>query len=49
MDKNWMKETNRLGKRYIEGVKQFLNKARGFVDSKNQIRCPCLQCRNVYF
>ncbi|KAB1212966.1 hypothetical protein CJ030_MR5G005112 [Morella rubra] len=49
MDKSWMNETNQFGKRYLEGVKQFMILTRGCLDDKNEMRCPCRWCMNVYF
>uniref|UniRef100_A0A2N9GAQ5 Transposase-associated domain-containing protein n=1 Tax=Fagus sylvatica TaxID=28930 RepID=A0A2N9GAQ5_FAGSY len=49
MDKSWMHETNRLGNRYAEGVKEFISMARNHADGRNRIKCPCRNCTNRYY
>ena len=49
MDKSWMHETNRLGNRYAEGVKEFISMARNHADGRNRIKCPCHSCTNRYY
>ncbi|KAK9148246.1 hypothetical protein Scep_007003 [Stephania cephalantha] len=46
MDKSWMSETNRLSKRYVDGVNLFLEFARAHTGSE-VIRCPCRECLNI--
>ena len=48
MDKRWMHETNRTNTLYSEGVKQFINMARGHADRVGRIKCPCCKCTNRY-
>ena len=48
MDKSWMHETDRTNTRYSEGVKQFINMARGHADRVGRIKCPCCKCTNRY-
>ncbi|KAK9986017.1 hypothetical protein SO802_030968 [Lithocarpus litseifolius] len=49
MDKSWMHETDRTRTRYSEGVKQFINMARGDADRVGRIKCPCHKCTNRYY
>ncbi|KAF3960795.1 hypothetical protein CMV_014512 [Castanea mollissima] len=49
MDKGWMHETDRTSTRYSEGVKQFINMARGHADRVGRIKCPCRKCTNRYY
>ncbi|XP_050278308.1 uncharacterized protein LOC126719839 [Quercus robur] len=49
MDKSWMHETDRTSTRYSEGVKQFINMARGHADRVGRINCPCRKCTNRYY
>ena len=46
MDKSWMKEST-LSSRYLNGVEELLNFA--FSSKECTIRCPCVDCNNVYF
>ena len=45
MDKSWMHETNRLGNRYAEGVKEFISMARNHANGRNRIKCQCQTTR----
>ena len=47
MDKSWMLLTDRFGKEYTEGVKQFIELASNHIDGMDRIRCPCKKCNNV--
>ena len=49
MGKSWMHETDRASKRYIEGVKQFINMAHGHADRLDRIKCPCRKCTNRFY
>ena len=46
MDKSWMNETNRLGNRYAEGVKEFISMACNHTDERHRIKCPCCSYAN---
>ncbi|KAK9288364.1 hypothetical protein L1049_016817 [Liquidambar formosana] len=48
MDKTWM-HLNKLSPEYEQGIKDFMNFARGTVDRANRMRCPCCRCKNVYY
>ena len=48
MDKSWMKEST-LSFRYLNSVEEFLNFAFSFSSEEGTIRCPCVDCNNVYF
>jgi len=48
MDNSWMHETDRTSKRYIEGVKQFINIAHCHADRLDRIKCPCRKCTNRF-
>ena len=43
-----MKEST-LSSRYLNGVEEFLNFAFAFSSEEGTIRCPCVECNNVYF
>ncbi|KAJ0038333.1 hypothetical protein Pint_22481 [Pistacia integerrima] len=49
MDRNWIRLPNRLCKEYIDGIKSFMDVAKKCVDKNNQVRCPCVKCKNVFF
>ena len=38
-----------LSSRYLNGVKEFLNFALAFLSEEDTIRCPCVECNDVYF
>ncbi|KAK9267148.1 hypothetical protein L1049_009568 [Liquidambar formosana] len=48
MNKTWM-HLNKLSPEYEQGIKDFMNFARGTVDRGNRMRCPCCRCKNVYY
>ncbi|XP_042940699.1 uncharacterized protein LOC122275604 [Carya illinoinensis] len=49
MDKSWMHITNRFrSTEYREGLHQFMSLAQAHAITNN-IRCPCLNCRNNFF
>ena len=43
-----MKEST-LSSRYLNSVEEFLNFAFSFSSEEGTIRCPCVECNNVYF
>ena len=48
IDKSWMK-AHRLSPEYMNGVDQFLDYAfRNSTRNDNRIKCPCVNCNNVY-
>ena len=53
LNKAWIKKNDRTSLGYINGVNQFLDfaflNAREKDRDSNTIRCPCNNCRNIFF
>ncbi|KAF4403393.1 hypothetical protein G4B88_008039 [Cannabis sativa] len=49
IDKSWMTIENRLSVEYIKGVKAFVERAKAYVNTQGQVRCPCGFCLNRSF
>ena len=49
VDKSWMTLKHRLGERYREGAKSFVDRAMAKVSQNGTIQCPCNKCCNRYW
>ena len=47
MNKNWIQLRDKFLMAYIEGVTQFLEKAKSHVNNFGKTRCPCKNCMNT--
>ena len=44
VDKSWMTLRHRVGERYREGAKSFVDRAMAKVSQNGTIQCPCNNC-----
>lgn len=46
MDRQWIRNTNRVSDEYLYGIESFIQVAQEHVNAQNNIRCPCRNCNN---
>ena len=49
MDKSWIDSGDRLSRKYVDGIDQFLMFAFTGKGADSLIYCPCRQCANRYY
>ena len=49
MDRQWIRNRDRLSSEYRRGIKSFIDIACHHVNENNQIPCPCRVCHNTFF
>src|SRR3954470_19625695 len=46
IDKSWIKLANRRSLEFQDGLKQFVERARNYVNEQGCVSCPCNRCNN---
>ncbi|XP_059652244.1 uncharacterized protein LOC132299558 [Cornus florida] len=47
MDKSWIQQPFRCSRKYVKGLRDFIQLARCHTEKANRSRCPCRKCLNL--